>query len=162
MRAMPAMTTFCHLLRIVSAAAFSPLMTQDAALLIQRRLLTFREVASTMQAPASLSQSLCSGLRVGQAEAATNREARAPVITIMDHRGCPRENKEYMGGKTGGYDDEMCVRVHLKTIAASVTASLPLDMTLAKRALDGPRLVIVPTTEELDLSNDSWVFGFPP
>ncbi len=35
----------------------------------------------------------------------------APEVTIFDHRGCNRAPKEYKGGKTGGQDDEMLVRV---------------------------------------------------
>ena len=38
-----------------------------------------------------------------------------PVITVFDHRGCSRTPKEYVGDKSGDQDDEMCVKVQMKT-----------------------------------------------
>ncbi len=37
----------------------------------------------------------------------------APIITVMDHRTCARPAKktEYQGERTGGPDDQMCVKV---------------------------------------------------
>jgi hypothetical protein len=43
---------------------------------------------------------------------AMDKSARAPLITIFDHRGCSRhQNQEYKGKLTGGQDDEMCIKV---------------------------------------------------
>ena len=41
------------------------------------------------------------------------QSGRAPVITILDHRGCVRggPNKEYTGPKSNDQDDEMLVKV---------------------------------------------------
>ena len=50
---------------------------------------------------------------------AMDKSARAPIITIFDHRGCSRhQNKEYTGALTGGQDDEMCVKVGTAKILA--------------------------------------------
>jgi len=43
----------------------------------------------------------------------------APVIAIHDERGCLRPRNEYTGAKSGTEDDEMCVAVKSKTIAAN-------------------------------------------
>mmetsp|Transcript_92756 Transcript_92756/g.139162 ORF Transcript_92756/g.139162 Transcript_92756/m.139162 type:complete len:143 (+) Transcript_92756:32-460(+) len=45
-------------------------------------------------------------------------KAKAPVITIFDHRGCSRAPKEYKGKSAGGEDDEMMVKVQSVKIAA--------------------------------------------
>ena len=43
---------------------------------------------------------------------AMDKSARAPIITIFDHRGCSaHQNKEYTGRLSGTQDDEMCVKV---------------------------------------------------
>ena len=48
-------------------------------------------------------------LRTGSATAlsmAMDNTARAPIITVFDHRGCTaRKNVEYTGRKTGDQDD---------------------------------------------------------
>ena len=42
----------------------------------------------------------------------------APMITVMDHRGCNRggHNKEYRGPKSNDEHDEMCVKVKLESV----------------------------------------------
>jgi len=48
---------------------------------------------------------------------AMDKSARAPIVTIFDHRGCSaHQNKEYNGRLTGGQDDEMCVKVNTAKI----------------------------------------------
>lgn len=48
-----------------------------------------------------------------------HQSGRAPVITILDHRGCNRggENKEYTGPKANSEDDEMVLPAFLPSIA---------------------------------------------
>ena len=89
-------------------------------------------------------------LRAGSADAAMsdgagprNKRAMAPIITIMDHRGCNRggANKEYTGAKAGGQDDEMCVKVSSQKIAASESAAaaqLAEAISLKAKGIDGP------------------------
>lgn len=51
---------------------------------------------------------------------AMDKSARAPLITVFDHRGCSRHlNAEYKGKLTGDQDDEMCVKVQTAKIATS-------------------------------------------
>ena len=59
---------------------------------------------------------------------AMDKTARAPVITVFDHRGCTaHKNQEYTGPKSGDQDDEMCVKVQSakisvdSNVAAAVT-----------------------------------------
>ena len=55
------------------------------------------------------------GVRTGATSLsmAMDKTARAPVITVFDHRGCTaHKNAEYTGPKTGDQDDEMCVKVY--------------------------------------------------
>ena len=40
----------------------------------------------------------------------------APVILVMDHRGCSRERTEYKGKRSGDGNDEMCVTVKMENI----------------------------------------------
>ena len=76
---------------------------------------------SALVASAAAFTPALSGVRTGATSLtmAMDKSARAPVITIFDHRGCSRhQNKEYKGTLTGGQDDEMCVKVQTAKIAA--------------------------------------------
>jgi hypothetical protein len=44
------------------------------------------------------------------------KDRYAPVITLFDNVGCPRENKEYKGKKSGDDDDERCVMIKMDKI----------------------------------------------
>eukprot|EP00287_Rhodomonas_sp_CCMP768_P010190 CAMPEP_0196741314 /NCGR_PEP_ID=MMETSP1091-20130531/39133_1 /TAXON_ID=302021 /ORGANISM="Rhodomonas sp., Strain CCMP768" /LENGTH=110 /DNA_ID=CAMNT_0042086947 /DNA_START=30 /DNA_END=362 /DNA_ORIENTATION=+ len=47
---------------------------------------------------------------------AMDKKARAPVVTVFDHRGCSRAPKEYSGGKADGIEDEMMIKVGYQKI----------------------------------------------
>ena len=54
------------------------------------------------------------------ASAAFDKSAKAPVITVFDHRGCTaHKNTEYKGPLTNTIDDEMCVKVQSVKITVS-------------------------------------------
>ena len=55
------------------------------------------------------------------ASAGMDKSARAPVISIFDHRGCKRggPDAEYKGAKANSKDDEMCVKVQSSKISVS-------------------------------------------
>ena len=60
------------------------------------------------------------GVRTGATSLsmAMDKTARAPVITVFDHRGCTaHKNAEYTGRRTGDQDDAMCVKVQSSKIA---------------------------------------------
>ncbi|EKX50677.1 phycoerythrin alpha subunit 11 [Guillardia theta CCMP2712] len=92
---------------VASAAAFSPSMS----------LAGRREVVQAGAAAAAVTPFLGS-LPAG---AKMDKSARAPEITIFDHRGCSRAPKEYAGAKAGTSDDEMCVKVASTKVEASLT-----------------------------------------
>jgi hypothetical protein len=47
---------------------------------------------------------------------------KAPIITMFDGRGCTEhKNREYTGPKTGGIEDELCVKVQFERIQADET-----------------------------------------
>jgi hypothetical protein len=113
-----------------SAAAFSPMMSMETG----RRQVVQAGAAAAVAAPL---------LRANPAEAKMDKSGRAPVILIMDHRGCNRggANKEYTGAKAGGQDDEMCVKVSSQKIAASESAAaaqLAEAISLKAKGIDGP------------------------
>eukprot|EP00961_Rhodomonas_salina_P223977 3028693-Rhodomonas_salina.1 len=63
---------------------------------------------------------------------AMDKSAKAPVITVFDHRGCSRAPKEYTGAKAGGKDDEMMVKAQSVKIEVSAgTAEGVLATTLS-------------------------------
>ena len=89
----------CALALVGSAAAFSPMMSMETG----RRQVIQGGAAAAVAAPL---------LRANPAAAGMDKSARAPAITIMDHRGCTaHDNKEYTGAKSNDQDDEMCVVV---------------------------------------------------
>ena len=113
-----------------SAAAFSPMMSMETG----RRQVVQAGAAAAVAAPL---------LRGSPAEAKMDKSARAPVILIMDHRGCNRggANKEYTGAKAGNQDDEMCVKVSSQKIAASEAAAakqLAESISFKAKGIDGP------------------------
>ena len=70
------------------------------------------------------------------------RGGAAPIITIMDHRGCNRggPNKEYFGIKANGPEDEMCVKVQSKKIEmnqAFAEKFLQEIISLKEKGIDG-------------------------
>merc|ERR1711998_484658 len=72
------------------------------------------------------------GVRTGATSLsmAMDKTARAPVITVFDHRGCTQhKNTEYTGRKTGDQDDEMLVKVQSSKISvdSNVAASVLKD-----------------------------------
>ena len=75
------------------------------------------------------------GVRTGATSLsmAMDKTARAPVITVFDHRGCTaHKNAEYTGPKTGDQDDEMCVKVQSsRTITDSNPAAAVLKDSLS-------------------------------
>ena len=71
-------------------------------------------IFSALVASAAAFAPALSGVRTGATSLtmAMDKSARAPIITIFDHRGCSRHtNKEYTGKLSGTQDDEMCVKV---------------------------------------------------
>ena len=63
---------------------------------------------------------------------AIDKSARAPVITIFDHRGCKRggPDTEYKGAKANSKDDEMCVKVQSAKISGP-NADAVLQQTIS-------------------------------
>ena len=60
------------------------------------------------------------GVRTGATSLsmAMDKTARAPVITVFDHRGCTaHKNTEYTGPKSNSMEDEQCVKVQSVKIA---------------------------------------------
>ena len=73
---------------------------------------------------------------------AMDKSARAPVITIFDHRGCKRggPDGEYKGLKANGPDDEMCVKVQSSKITVSegeAAKALQEFISFTSKGLDG-------------------------
>nr|AHH29961.1 phycoerythrin alpha-subunit 1-4 [Rhodomonas minuta] len=71
-----------------------------------------------------------------------DKSARAPAITILDHRGCTaHENKEYKGDKSNDQDDEMCVVVRSNKVTVSEGESakfLQQVISYQAKGIDGP------------------------
>eukprot|EP00277_Geminigera_cryophila_P036906 CAMPEP_0173102152 /NCGR_PEP_ID=MMETSP1102-20130122/37363_1 /TAXON_ID=49646 /ORGANISM="Geminigera sp., Strain Caron Lab Isolate" /LENGTH=149 /DNA_ID=CAMNT_0013996199 /DNA_START=305 /DNA_END=754 /DNA_ORIENTATION=+ len=99
----------CTVLALAGGAvAFSPTMSISA----NRRQVVQSGAAAAVAAPL---------LRTAPATAASydNFPGRAPVISVLDHRGCSRKGTEYTGQRSGGTDDEMCVIVRNPEIKVS-------------------------------------------
>nr|AHH29968.1 phycoerythrin alpha-subunit 2 [Proteomonas sulcata] len=73
--------------------------------------------SATAFAPTGFTPALRSGAT--SVSMAMDKSAKAPVITIFDHRGCSRAPKEYTGSKASGQDDEMMVKAQSVKIAVS-------------------------------------------
>jgi hypothetical protein len=114
---------------VASAAAFSPMMSMETG----RRQVVQAGAAAAVAAPL---------LRANPAEAQYDKSGRAPVILVMDHRGCNRggPNAEYRGTRSGDSDDEMCVKVSSERIPASeerAAAQLAEAISLNQKGIDG-------------------------
>jgi hypothetical protein len=77
-----------------------------------------------------------------QSKGGASFDAKAPVITIFEHRGCNRgvENTEYTGDASGGMDDEMCVKMEMKPLAVSAAAAdtfLAETISFQGKGIDG-------------------------
>ena len=73
---------------------------------------------------------------------AIDKSARAPVITIFDHRGCKRggPDAEYKGAKANSKDDEMCVKVQSSKISVSeaeAAKALQEFISFTSKGVDG-------------------------
>jgi hypothetical protein len=112
-----------------SAAAFSPMMSMETG----RRQVVQAGAAAAVAAPL---------LRGSPAAAQYDRSARAPIITIFDHRGCQRggPNKEYAGSPSNSQDDEMCVKVASTVIKADTNRAakqLQESISMKEKGIDG-------------------------
>merc|ERR1711906_109705 len=94
--------TLASLAVIGSAAAYVPMMSMDMGR---------REVVQAGAAAAAVTPFL----QGAPAGAAMDNSAKAPQITIFDHRGCSRAPKESTGGKA----DEMMVKVASTKVSVS-------------------------------------------
>ena len=85
-----------------------------------------------------------SGVRTGTTSLsmAMDKTARAPIITVFDHRGCSaHKNVEYTGRKAGDQDDEMLVKVQsvgIEVSEAKAEAFLGEAISLKGKGIDGP------------------------
>eukprot|EP00286_Rhodomonas_abbreviata_P026628 CAMPEP_0181314300 /NCGR_PEP_ID=MMETSP1101-20121128/14739_1 /TAXON_ID=46948 /ORGANISM="Rhodomonas abbreviata, Strain Caron Lab Isolate" /LENGTH=129 /DNA_ID=CAMNT_0023421373 /DNA_START=19 /DNA_END=408 /DNA_ORIENTATION=+ len=112
---------------IGSAAAYVPMMSMDMGR---------REVVQAGTAAAAVAPFL----KGASAGASMDKSAKAPVITVFDHRGCTRAPKEYTGPKSSDQDDEMCVKVALSKIPASeadAAKKLQEYITYQAKGIDG-------------------------
>jgi hypothetical protein len=112
-----------------SAAAFSPMMSMDMG----RRQVVQAGAAAAVAAPL---------LRANPASAGMDKSAKAPAITIMDHRGCTAHaNKEYTGPAANAIEDEMCVVVRNPKVTVSELEAgkfLQSVISFQAKGIDGP------------------------
>jgi len=136
-----------------SAAAFSPMMSME----IDRRSIVQAGAAAALAAPLAANAGMdnmqtykgrfidsAGGAPSGGGGGSGKFPGKAPVITILDHRGCNRggPNKEYTGPKANGQDDEMCVKVQSQVIPRSearAAAQLLESIGLKEKGIDGTR-----------------------
>ncbi len=104
-----------------SAAAYVP-TTMPLRMSANGLMAPFQSAAPASAGLSSLSESSSSPSTGGRGGSGPT-SAKAPVITVFDHRGCSRAPKEYTGKKTGDQDDEMMVKVQSVKIAADPTAA---------------------------------------
>eukprot|EP00961_Rhodomonas_salina_P134611 1810742-Rhodomonas_salina.3 len=112
---------------IGSAAAYAPMMSMDMG----RRQVVQAGTAAAAVAPFLQGQA---------AGASMDKSAKAPVITVFDHRGCSRAPKEYTGSKAGDQDDEMCVKVALSKVTvpeAKAAKKLQEFISYQAKGIDG-------------------------
>mmetsp|Transcript_52023 Transcript_52023/g.106022 ORF Transcript_52023/g.106022 Transcript_52023/m.106022 type:complete len:109 (-) Transcript_52023:69-395(-) len=99
------------------------------------KIIAFSAVVASATAfsPAALPSGL--SLRSSASSAVTmamDKRARAPVVTVFDHRGCSRGPKEYSGNKADAKEDEMLIKVSFQKIQiAEGTAVDVLQQTLS-------------------------------
>ena len=90
------------------------------------------------------------GVRTGATSLsmAMDKTARAPVITVFDHRGCTQhKNAEYTGPKTGDQDDEMCVKVSNPIVPVRTNqaiAQLRESISFKEKGIDGDYKACLP------------------
>mmetsp|Transcript_38629 Transcript_38629/g.75486 ORF Transcript_38629/g.75486 Transcript_38629/m.75486 type:complete len:120 (+) Transcript_38629:53-412(+) len=103
-----------------SAAAFAPTMSAEVG---RRQAIAGAGVAAGVAVALPL-----------RTDAKIDNKLRAPIVTVFDARGCTEhKNRESKGPKTGGIDDEMCVKVQYEKIAACEdTAFLVLKECLSE------------------------------
>jgi len=123
-----------------SASAFAPIMSMD----IDRRSIVQAGIAAAAAAPLFAPKTADAvadlGLKyVPRPPGMLN--GYAPIITIMDHRGCTSHaNKEYRGKKSNDQDDEMLVKVQSLRIPISysrATSQLQESISYKAKGIDG-------------------------
>ena len=129
------------------SVAIAPKMNLGQSLLVPAAM--HLADAAVSQSDQTTAVFLCIALAgaLAAAAAAQNKggagfDAKAPVITIFEHRGCNRgaENTEYTGDASGGIDDEMCVKMEMKPLAVSAAAAdafLAETISFQGKAIDG-------------------------
>mmetsp|Transcript_57913 Transcript_57913/g.118523 ORF Transcript_57913/g.118523 Transcript_57913/m.118523 type:complete len:137 (-) Transcript_57913:93-503(-) len=117
---------------IGSAAAFAPTMMVDRRSVVQAG-------AGAAAVTPFLQAGSASAIGPFRRDNDTPSTAEAPVITIFDHRGCPRAPREYKGSKAGGKDDEMMVKVATKRIVVEETmaAKMLQEFIGFEKGIDG-------------------------
>merc|ERR1711966_480561 len=115
--------TLASLAVIGSAAAYVPMMSMDMGR---------REIVQAGAAAAAVTPFL----QGAPAGAAMDKSAKAPQITIFDHRGCSRAPKE----STGGQADEMMVKVASTKVSVSEAdaAKKLQEFITFEKGIDGP------------------------
>ena len=108
-------------------------------------------VAAPLLRPTDADAASDAGFKMSNTFVRPANHGMAPMITVMDHRGCNRggPNKEYRGPKSNDQDDEMCVKVKLESVPISYErAATQLAESISYRAkgIDGAY------TAEKDLS----------
>jgi len=103
-----------------TAAAFNPVMQMS----------TGRRVAIQGAGAAALAAPL---LRSSPADAAykgqyagnmvSGKDLVAPVISLLDHRGCSRQSNEYDGARSGTMEDEQVAIIRMDACAPSAQAT---------------------------------------
>mmetsp|Transcript_42847 Transcript_42847/g.99524 ORF Transcript_42847/g.99524 Transcript_42847/m.99524 type:complete len:153 (+) Transcript_42847:24-482(+) len=99
-----------------SAAAFSPSMVAGPG----RREIVQGAGAAALVAPL-LRPAEADAAFFGKASGGPRKPLTAPVILVLDHRGCSENAKhnEYKGKKSDDMNDEMCVVVRQKVISVA-------------------------------------------
>jgi hypothetical protein len=121
----------------------SSAVPQNTVEMYQGRLVANYETSRRQVVQAGAAAAVAAPLVQGTpAQAGMDRSARAPVITIFDHRGCQRgaDNTEYTGVMVGDQDDEMCVKVEsLKVNVSDARAATQLAEAISFKAkgIDG-------------------------
>jgi hypothetical protein len=130
-------TTKCVALAFIgTAAAFNPMMSVS----------TGRRAAIQGAAGAAIVAPL---LRPTEAEAAVAGQKSkypgnmvgnpsAPVITVMDHRGCKRTNTEYKGVKALDENDEQCIVLKMQKVGPGEAGAVKFLGNVLGQLKDGP------------------------
>ena len=99
-------------------------------------------VAAPLLRPTDADAATDAGFKMSNTFVRPANHGMAPMITVMDHRGCNRggPNKEYFGIKANGPEDEMCVKVQSKKIdmnEAFAARFLSEAISLKEKGIDG-------------------------